>query len=105
MFNKIIKSTLLLLFSVPLYAGTWSSWTEVDEIYPTSGGGVFIKFDSMINPDSCNNSTWMSVPDTNGSQDKIYAAALMAKATNSEIRYNINGCDINYPNLNHVQLR
>lgn len=102
--RNLLLGTVLLLGTSQCFAGGWSVFTKITEVYPHDSGAIFFKAESMENLDGCERVSYIKVASINESKDRIYSALLAAMTANQVVSYNMLGCD-SYPLVRHVRVR
>lgn len=102
--NLWVVLGFLLTISGQVYAGAWSAFTTITEVYPNSNGSVFVKAANMENVDNCQRVDYLIMLKDNIAQDKIYSALLAAMATNQRVSYFMSGCS-SFPVIESVRVR
>jgi len=96
------------LFFMPCiaYSGGWSVPTKVAKIFThatDSGGTIYFKFDSMINPDGCANTAHIALVNGSAYQDEIFSLYLSAYMGGKSVKYHVSGCTPSgYPQLKNA---
>ncbi len=97
---KKIVLILLMVLPVTCFAGEWTSWGNVTQIYPYPEREiVYIKHSNVINPDSCSNTSFYALPKSNAMFSEIYSLFLTGHSAKKQINIYINGCEGNYPKI------
>ncbi len=101
---------LVLALCMPLqsFAGAWTQFLPVREVYTYSSGYVFITLDpytAHVNPDGCERTSPLRVEVNQANSEQIYQMALTAKASNKKVSAYIGGCGKIYPKVLHMRLR
>ena len=99
------NAVVLCLFasSSMVNAASWSNWVNVDQVYAHESGTIYVKYTEMHNPDSCPNTSFIEVPASNVSGDRIYSTLLNSVATGQKVLYYIDGCS-DYPKMTRIRI-
>jgi len=101
---------MMMLASAPIYAGEWSSYTNVSQFYPHSTtnekGTIYLKFDEMINPGNCSKAGFIALKKSNSLSREILATLLTSITLGKQVGYYVHGCDAHgFPELLHVNMK
>jgi len=68
--KKGLFVVLIMSATMNCFAGGWSSFTTVSDVYSHENAKVYFKAASMYNPDSCSSGSNMVILPENSAQDK-----------------------------------
>ncbi|MGH1540809.1 MAG: hypothetical protein ACRBHB_10340 [Arenicella sp.] len=105
---KLIFSGILTLSATSaLAAGAWTGWQKVAIVYVQGNGDIYVQFSpssAQLNPDGCASKVWYRVQNSNEHAKEIYQLLLTAKASDSNARAYLSGCEGSYPILHHAMI-
>ncbi len=97
---KKIVLFLLAVFPVTCFAGEWSGWGTIEQVYPYPDREiVYIRHSVAINPDSCSSTSYYALPKSNAMFSEMYSLFLAGHSAKKQMNLYINGCEGNYPKL------
>ncbi len=96
------KLVLLLLALSPAtcFAGEWTGWGTIEQIYPYPDRDIiYVRHSNAINPDSCGSTSYYALPKSNTMFSEMYSLFLAGHSAKKQMNVYINGCEGNYPKI------
>ena len=89
----------LLLLSNNVFAGNWTGWYGLQNIFTNTDGTVYLMLDPHTahpNPDNCVSTLWLRIVVDQPNAKDMYQMALTAKAAGLRVNIYVDGCAGSY---------
>jgi len=103
-----ITIAALLLMSSASFAGQWTAFSPVFEVYVHGQGDVYTTLEpstAHVNPDDCVNTSYLRMAPSNVNKEEIYQMILTAQASGQALSLYIDGCNGSYPAVLYARIR
>jgi len=103
--SRLAYGVLIALSAAPVAAGGWSEWVGVGQYHVSYNGELWFANIGNTNPDGCSNVNFAVIKATHPGINRLYSGLLATKGAGGEIKYYVNGCSADRPNVTRIYFR